>query len=650
MTHDYGYLRKTKGVDGDHVDVFIGPDHKAQHVYVVHTRRAPEFKTFDEDKAFLDFSSQDHARLAFLANYDDSRHFGSMDTLTVGDFIDKVLATRERPKSITADALKKKSQTVGTTFSPVFQDRVGDNGNCFEACLASLFEVSLHDIPDFPTHDEPEFEKELADWLSKQDLAYTRTDPDDTMFNTDTYHIIEGISPRGGPHACVGLNGRIIHDPHPAGGGLDKIERWGFLGTTSEASDEFREGDHPREKSGEGAGQFTSGGGGGSSAEKESSQPVLMHGTRYENAMQILKNGFSPGEGGYVYATPNKKIAVEYGWGKLVREVEGEAEDAKFAVVVFKQNVQGFHVDNPRPSSDRWQWTRKGSVPASDIDRVEVYSAWRKDSPPIDVLRNTATDSEKELYAVCLIGPSSAQDSKPSLLRRTVDALSKLFDEWKEEEHPREKSGPGGGQFTKGSGGGAAPSTTGSKSGEHGYAELYKSQESLHATLNDEEKGAIFFWSGPGYSLYRSYISDSPEKWADGFSDPDDAIRQGKHMEHRIKTLDGAIDRAVISQDTELHRGVAFPLKVGDTFSDKSYAAFSGNREWAEKIAKDYGTKTVSVITVKFPKGSKALALPDSESYEYGKEQEVLAPRNLKFKITGVRESNGTNYYTAEIQ
>jgi phage-related protein (TIGR01555 family) len=103
MTHDYGYLRGTRGVDGDHVDVFVGPDKRAEMVYVVHTMKAPEFQDFDEDKCFLDFATDGAARTAFFSNYDRPEHFGSMDAVPVGEFIDKVLATRKRPASITAD-------------------------------------------------------------------------------------------------------------------------------------------------------------------------------------------------------------------------------------------------------------------------------------------------------------------------------------------------------------------------------------------------------------------------------------------------------------------------------------------------------------------------------------------------------------------
>ena len=34
MQHDYGYIRGTEGADGDHMDVFLGPDFKSREVPV----------------------------------------------------------------------------------------------------------------------------------------------------------------------------------------------------------------------------------------------------------------------------------------------------------------------------------------------------------------------------------------------------------------------------------------------------------------------------------------------------------------------------------------------------------------------------------------------------------------------------------------
>lgn len=112
MTHDYGYIRKTEGVDGDHIDVFLGDHPDSELVYVIHTKKAPDFREYDEDKCMLDFASETSAKNTFLANYTDSRHFGSMDVMGVGKFIDKVLASRENPQMIAADSKFPKGEVV----------------------------------------------------------------------------------------------------------------------------------------------------------------------------------------------------------------------------------------------------------------------------------------------------------------------------------------------------------------------------------------------------------------------------------------------------------------------------------------------------------------------------------------------------------
>lgn len=86
----YGYIQRTRGVDQDAVDVFLGPNEKARKVYVVHQRKAPEFKEYDEDKVMLGFGSAAAAKAAYLAHYSDDRFFGSMTTLPLEEFRQKV--------------------------------------------------------------------------------------------------------------------------------------------------------------------------------------------------------------------------------------------------------------------------------------------------------------------------------------------------------------------------------------------------------------------------------------------------------------------------------------------------------------------------------------------------------------------------------
>jgi 3'-phosphoadenosine 5'-phosphosulfate sulfotransferase (PAPS reductase)/FAD synthetase len=92
MKLPYGYIRGTRGADGEHVDVFVGHDEGAKNAYVVHTRTAPDFKQYDEDKVFLGLASAKAAKAAFLEHYNRPEFFGSMTTLPLEEFRTKVYA------------------------------------------------------------------------------------------------------------------------------------------------------------------------------------------------------------------------------------------------------------------------------------------------------------------------------------------------------------------------------------------------------------------------------------------------------------------------------------------------------------------------------------------------------------------------------
>ena len=67
MNNDYGYIRGTEGVDGDHIDMFLS-DHPGEgKVFVVD--QVNEDGSFDEHKVMYGFNSIDEAREAYLANY-----------------------------------------------------------------------------------------------------------------------------------------------------------------------------------------------------------------------------------------------------------------------------------------------------------------------------------------------------------------------------------------------------------------------------------------------------------------------------------------------------------------------------------------------------------------------------------------------------
>lgn len=119
-------------------------------------------------------------------------------------------------------------------MKPVFQTVFSNPenttyGNCFAACVASILELDLADVPELSAGDHTDTNarwlRTLNDWLRTKDMAYLEIGslpPDDYAYlNISTYHIVVGPSPRGSyNHAVVGLNGKIVHDPHPDGSGL----------------------------------------------------------------------------------------------------------------------------------------------------------------------------------------------------------------------------------------------------------------------------------------------------------------------------------------------------------------------------------------------------------------------------------------------
>lgn len=72
MPGDYGYVKRTEGADGDHVDVYIGPDPDSTRVFVI-DQVDPESGAFDEHKAILGTSSEADARSLYVKGFSDGR-------------------------------------------------------------------------------------------------------------------------------------------------------------------------------------------------------------------------------------------------------------------------------------------------------------------------------------------------------------------------------------------------------------------------------------------------------------------------------------------------------------------------------------------------------------------------------------------------
>ena len=102
MNYDYGYIRNTVGVDGDHLDCYIGDNEDAPNVYVIH-QKIPGTKTYDEDKCMLGFDTLEDAKKAYMRQYDKAGFYGGVDIIPIEVFRERVVLKKNHNKKITKE-------------------------------------------------------------------------------------------------------------------------------------------------------------------------------------------------------------------------------------------------------------------------------------------------------------------------------------------------------------------------------------------------------------------------------------------------------------------------------------------------------------------------------------------------------------------
>ena len=118
LHNDYGYIRGSVGVDGDHVDCFLGPDRDSRKVYIIHQVK-PGSQAYDEDKVMLGFSGALQVKKAYLSNYDRSDMFGAMESVTIDQL--KSLIDRRKGRKLTKAIpvmVMRKSQRLNPRLIP----------------------------------------------------------------------------------------------------------------------------------------------------------------------------------------------------------------------------------------------------------------------------------------------------------------------------------------------------------------------------------------------------------------------------------------------------------------------------------------------------------------------------------------------------
>ena len=116
----------------------------------------------------------------------------------------------------------KRSNTV----IPITQKILNfENGDCFSACVASILELPLTCVPNFNIPSQDSFVHNLEKWCKKQTFILLDITIDDVALLSDCIVIANGSSPRATEnwhrHSVVWQAGKMLHDPHPGGFGID---------------------------------------------------------------------------------------------------------------------------------------------------------------------------------------------------------------------------------------------------------------------------------------------------------------------------------------------------------------------------------------------------------------------------------------------
>lgn len=117
-------------------------------------------------------------------------------------------------------------------MKPVTQTLTGEQGNCFAACVASILEMPLDEVPNFCAVEHDWFGA-FQRWLHERGLCALDINIEGQVGILSPmppmWMILSGPGPRGLLHAVVwrgnGSDGwKIVHDPYPNGRGIGHIQ------------------------------------------------------------------------------------------------------------------------------------------------------------------------------------------------------------------------------------------------------------------------------------------------------------------------------------------------------------------------------------------------------------------------------------------
>ncbi|WP_332457544.1 LPD38 domain-containing protein [Petrimonas sp.] len=162
----YGYFKRTKGKDGDQIDVFIGENPESRFIFVVD--QLNQDGTFDEHKVMLGYDSFDRAKEAYLENYEEGwQGLGAMTVVEMEDFRKWLDSDSKRIKPFSE--YKQIQETIHETEKAEQPSGAGPIEIDVEGLFGALRTKGEAKLPDHvkPQEDEKPQGKEAKDSIRK---------------------------------------------------------------------------------------------------------------------------------------------------------------------------------------------------------------------------------------------------------------------------------------------------------------------------------------------------------------------------------------------------------------------------------------------------------------------------------------------------
>jgi hypothetical protein len=100
----------------------------------------------------------------------------------------------------------------------------GVTGDCLRACVASILNLGIAEVPHFTEDANPFYAHKMATWVAARGLVLKINGEYRGRSPSGKYYIGVGLNSRDEFHACVFQDGSLVHDPCTNNSGIKELQ------------------------------------------------------------------------------------------------------------------------------------------------------------------------------------------------------------------------------------------------------------------------------------------------------------------------------------------------------------------------------------------------------------------------------------------